>query len=152
MQTLTDPSCQRPRALIVDDNENTVALFEALLASWGCDCETADNGAVAVEKATTTAFDLILMDYMMPAMNGIDATNNIRRGETRLGWHAPIILHSVYPVDELDKRCRQADLDGYLVKPLNLTAVERTVKSALKRSRDLRTRLLFAAIKPTTVH
>jgi len=67
-----------PHVLIVDDNMTNRMVAEALCDLFDCTCEQAADGVEAVEAAKTRAFDLILMDIIMPNLNGIEATRQIR--------------------------------------------------------------------------
>ncbi len=75
----------RPRILLVDDNQTNRKHAGLALHSMGYDCDTAASGAEAIEKVRTLEYDLVLMDYAMPGMNGSEATQAIRElGKTSL--------------------------------------------------------------------
>ena len=66
---------------VVDDNETNREIAAGLLKNFGCTVDIAENGQEAVEMATLTPYDLILMDCQMPVMDGFKATKTIRRME-----------------------------------------------------------------------
>jgi len=67
------------RVLVVDDRSDNLFLLQTILESEGCDVDTAESGAIALAKVKETPPDLILMDVMMPDMNGYDTTCRIRQ-------------------------------------------------------------------------
>ena len=103
------------RALVVDDSEINRLVARDMLESLGYGVDVARNGAEAVEAAAQ-GYDLILMDCLMPVMDGYEATARIRKVERR---HTPIvaITASVLPGDR--ERCLAAGMDEYLSKPLD---------------------------------
>ena len=71
-----------PRILIVDDHEDNVELLRARLEAWGYRPETATDGAEALEKVEKAPPDLILLDVMMPKMDGIEVARRIKGNES----------------------------------------------------------------------
>lgn len=78
------------RILVVDDLNDNLFLLQSLLEAEGYEVETADNGALALARVTALPPDLILMDVMMPDMNGYEVTQQIR--ENRSIPFMPILL------------------------------------------------------------
>ncbi len=76
------------------------------------------DGALAVDAAERTAFDVILMDVQMPEMSGFDATAAIRAREQATGAHVPIIAMTAHVMHGDRERCLAAGMDGYVTKPL----------------------------------
>lgn len=70
------------RILVVDDLEDNLFLLQAILETEGYEVDTANNGRLALEKVATSAPDLILMDVMMPDINGCEVTWQIRQNQT----------------------------------------------------------------------
>ncbi|HEY2658150.1 MAG TPA: response regulator [Caulobacteraceae bacterium] len=112
------------RVLVVDDNEGHRKLLSAILTSQGLDVDFAVNGAQAVVVAKAVAFDLILMDFNMPLMDGMTAAKLIRDGEETTG-RPPAKLYIVTSCDTAaDRKCaRQAGADGYITKPVNFSQI-----------------------------
>ncbi|MEO6876876.1 MAG: response regulator, partial [Gemmatimonadaceae bacterium] len=72
------PELQTARILIVDDHEDNVELLRARLESWGFTAESAGDGLEALAKVEASPPDLILLDVMMPVMDGIEVARRIK--------------------------------------------------------------------------
>ena len=105
--------------LLAEDNDTNRYLATLLLERMGCAVVAVCNGAEAVEAATHTCFDAVLMDISMPVMDGLEATRRIRA----TGFAAPIIALSANTGAEFEIECRQAGMVGYLTKPIDLSAL-----------------------------
>jgi CheY-like chemotaxis protein len=91
----------------------------------GCQVSIATNGAEAVANCLTKFFDLILMDYHLPEMDGVQATKIIRnRMKDR---HVPIIAMSASVLDEDRALFHEAGMDGLVTKPIRLEEIERVI-------------------------
>ncbi len=107
------------RLLVVDDNAINRELICALLAPFGLEIQTAEDGVEAVEAARRSPFDLILMDVQMPNMDGLAATRRIRKG-TLAGAPPPtIIAMTANVLPDQVARCLDAGMDGHLGKPIS---------------------------------
>lgn len=105
------------RVLIVDDHPTNREVARLMLAPLGCDVFEAADGVEAVEMASTSPFDLILMDVRMPRMDGLAATQAIRAlngGFSR----TPILAVTADAMPEDAARCLAAGMDGHVAKPL----------------------------------
>ena len=102
--------------LLVEDHLINQKLAIALLERWGHHVEVAANGQIALEMVARQQFDVILMDMMMPVMDGLEATRQIRAAETI--WHTPIIAMTANAMEADRERCLQAGMDDYLSKPI----------------------------------
>lgn len=117
------------RILIVDDEPRYLRLLEANLRTEGYEVVTASDGAQAVDVFTNQPIDLVLMDVMMPKLDGFGATQRIREFS-----NTPIIILTAKG-DEQD-RVRGLDLgaDDYLVKPFSATELLARVRAVLRRA------------------
>jgi twitching motility two-component system response regulator PilH len=109
------------KIMVVDDSPTERAFIEKLLKKRGYEVLTADSGEAAIARATSEQPDLILMDVVMPGLNGFQATRAISREEkTR---HIPVFICSTKD-QETDRiwGLRQGARD-YLTKPLNERAL-----------------------------
>ncbi len=114
------PTSSGLRLLLAEDNEINQILAVGVLRRQGHVVEVAPNGRLAVERWQETHFDAILMDVRMPEMDGLSATQEIRRLEQAAGQgiHTPIIAMTADAMPEDRVRCLQAGMDDYLAKPL----------------------------------
>ena len=104
--------------LVVDDNATNRMVAQALCEMFDCTCESANDGAEAVEAARGGRFDLILMDIKMPVMDGVAATRAIRG----LGGPASLV-----PIIALTANAEPEDAEGYLAAGMN-GVVEKPMK------------------------
>lgn len=102
--------------LLAEDNLINQTVARKMLTSLGLTCTVASNGAEAVAAATSTAspFDFVLMDVMMPVMNGVEATRTLRAK----GLTLPIIALTANAGDADRAECLAAGMDGFLCKPV----------------------------------
>ena len=101
--------------LIVEDNPVNQKLIAFLLARSGYSYEIADNGAAALERLRTGQYRLVLMDMMMPVMNGYDATKAMR-AEPGLA-SIPVIALTANAMRGEDEKCRAVGCNDYIAKP-----------------------------------
>jgi len=104
--------------LVVDDNATNRMVAQALCEMFDCTCESANDGAEALEAARHGRFDLILMDIKMPVMDGVAATRAIRA----LGGPAGLV-----PIIALTANAEPEDSEGYLAAGMN-GVVEKPMK------------------------
>lgn len=115
------------RILTVDDNRTNLQILQVFLRKLGHEAILAENGARAVELYAETKPDLVLMDIMMPVMNGLEATKRIRAVPSER-W-VPIIFLSALDRDENLVGGLEAGGDDYLSKPINFVVLEAKVRS-----------------------
>lgn len=112
------------RILVVDDTEDNRFLLLTYFKKYPFDVVQAENGEVAVEKATKENFDLILMDIQMPIMDGYVATQKIRIWEKQYSKKSiPIIAVSANAMNEDIQKSLDAGCTEYLTKPVKKTAL-----------------------------
>ena len=120
--------------LVVDDDENNRYTLTQRLRRLGyADVTTAENGREALEILRSRPFDLVLLDIMMPELNGYQVLEQIKADE-RLR-HVPVIMISA--VDELESviRCIELGAEDYLSKPFNPTLLRARVGACLEKKR-----------------
>ncbi|HEY9072755.1 MAG TPA: response regulator, partial [Desulfobaccales bacterium] len=132
------PGGESGSILVVDDNEINRDLLSRYLERQGHTVQVADNGRQALEMIATGAFDLVLLDIMMPELNGYQVLQNLKHSET---WRdLPVIMISA--LDEIDSavRCIELGAEDYLRKPFNPVLLRARVQACLekKRLRDLK--------------
>jgi two-component system, sensor histidine kinase and response regulator len=102
--------------LLVEDHAVNQKLATTLLQRWGHTVTVADNGKIAVDLVQQHAYDIVLMDMMMPVMDGLDATRSIRAAETQR--RVPIIAMTANAMEADRQRCLDAGMDDYISKPI----------------------------------
>ena len=119
------------KILAVDDTEMNISLLERFFRKLGHEMVVATNGQEAVERFEAERPDLILMDVMMPVMDGYDATREIRK---RSGdqW-VPIIFMSAKSATEDQVMGLEAGGDDYLTKPFAIAELLARTRSLLRR-------------------
>jgi CheY-like chemotaxis protein len=125
---LSPPASAGDRVLVVEDNPVNQRLICSMLTKLGLAYDVADNGAEAVRAFRERAYSLVLMDCMMPEMDGYEATRAIR-GMEPAGAHATIIAVTACALPEDRERCLEAGMDDYLTKPLTLGTLSETLES-----------------------
>ena len=107
--------------LLVEDNELNREIAQEILREYGFRVDTAENGAVAVEKVRTAApgsYDLVLMDVQMPVMDGYTATRQIRALDDPALAKIPILAMTANAFDEDRRRAMESGMTGFLSKPI----------------------------------
>ena len=107
------------KVLVAEDNEINQQVVMTMLKGFGIEPLLVVDGAEAASAVLTERFDLILMDYHMPKLDGSGATIAIRSYENEKGWRrTPIIALSASVLSEDRARCHEAGMDDFLAKPL----------------------------------
>ena len=108
------------RILLAEDNPVNQEVALSMLELLGCQTSLAEDGTAALESATRTVFDLILMDCHMPMLDGFSATRQIREMEKIQGRsRTPIIALTADVQRGIQEECVSAGMDAYLSKPFN---------------------------------
>ncbi len=118
------------RILVVDDHPDNVEIIDARLSSRGYNIETASNGEEALEMVRANPPHLILLDVMMPLMDGFEVSRRIKRDESLP--YIPIILVTARGETEDKVEGLDAGADDYLTKPINFPELEARVRSMLR--------------------
>ena len=124
------------RVLLVEDNDINMEIAEFYLTDAGIIVEKAWNGKEAVEKYEGTPkgyYSAILMDIMMPVMNGIEVARNIRRKEKNGGKEIPIIAMTAQSERESKESCSLAGMNAYISKPVDPENLIRILRMYQKR-------------------
>lgn len=129
----------KPRILIADDDERNSVLLAVKMERDGFEVETASNGVEAIEKVSSFQPDLVLLDVMMPKMDGYEALRRLKSSEaSRL---IPVIMLTGRGEVEDKVMGFEEGVEDYIIKPFSLKEVSARVKSLL-RMRSLQTRLV----------
>ncbi|MFP4509827.1 MAG: response regulator [Spirochaetaceae bacterium] len=115
--------------LLVEDNEINQLVARQILKRAGYTCEVASSGEEALRHLETQAYRLILMDVQMPGLDGIETTKRIRSfSPDHLNAGVPIIAMTAYSTNEDRNNCKNAGMNDYLTKPLQLESFVATVR------------------------
>ena len=117
--------------LCAEDNAINAEILELLLESKGAHCKIYPNGQELVDafvRVKPGDYDIILMDVQMPVMDGLEATRRIRSSENPLGRVIPILAMTANAFLEDMQKSKEAGMDEHLSKPVDIDALEQTVK------------------------
>jgi signal transduction histidine kinase/HPt (histidine-containing phosphotransfer) domain-containing protein len=126
-QASSDPSLSSRmplRILLVDDNEINQKVAARILGQIGYKPDLAENGRKALDALDKRIYDLVFMDVMMPEMDGLEATRNIRERQknpadfTNYGARIVIVALTAHAMQSDREKCLAAGMDDYLAKPI----------------------------------
>ena len=117
--------------LVVDDDKNTRMLLRAVLEAENYSVLTADNGEEALKVLDANHIDLVVLDVMMPKMDGYEFTRTLRQSDNAL----PILMISAKQLPADKKRGFLVGTDDYMTKPLDEEELLLRIKALLRRAR-----------------
>lgn len=117
--------------LVVDDDKNTRLLFKALLESEKYNVFTAENGANALDVMGRETIDLVVLDVMMPQMDGYEFTKTLRENDNTL----PILMVSAKQMSQDKRQAFLVGTDDYMTKPVDEVEFLLRIKALLKRAK-----------------
>lgn len=118
------------KLLVVDDDTEIRELLEFDLSHSGYSVDTAKNGLEGLNKALNNNYDLVLLDVMMPKMNGFEVCQNIRKTKKNL----PVLLLTAKGTIDDKTQGFDCGADDYLVKPFDIQEVLLRVRALLRRN------------------
>jgi CheY-like chemotaxis protein/HPt (histidine-containing phosphotransfer) domain-containing protein len=124
------------KVLVVDDIEMNQQLAKHIMQSWGFTVDVAANGKEALQKVEGTNYDLILMDIQMPEMDGIQATERIRRLKDAVKASTPIVALTANLLKGDGDTYLQKGMNDYLPKPLDEQRLFQLVSKTLLQGPD----------------
>lgn len=119
------------RILVVDDDKNTRMLLKAVLEAENYSVSTAENGEEALAIMDVTHVDLVVLDVMMPKMDGYEFTRTLRQSDNNL----PILMVSAKQLPADKKRGFLVGTDDYMTKPIDVEEMLLRIKALLRRAR-----------------
>ena len=119
---------QGKRVLLVEDNEINMELALELLKDVGIECESAWNGAEAIEKLKESRFDLVLMDIQMPVMDGLTACRKIREEMNR---ELPVLAMTAHAMKGEREKSLAAGMNDHITKPIDPEHLYMTLRGFL---------------------
>lgn len=124
---------ERVRVLVVDDDSDLVTLVKHILRGAGFDVLSANNGSEALRRAKEVQPDLVLLDLMMPEMDGWETLRNLRQFS-----NAPVIVLSALSSKDEIVRCLYEGVDDYMTKPFYKGEVVARINAVLRRAKQPR--------------
>ncbi len=122
------------RALVVDDNATVRQVFRDMLESFGFEVCTVESGIAALQEldanGSSDPYDLVLLDWKMPEMDGIETAHLIRKNP-RLQKIPTIVMITAYGREEIMHRARQEHLDAFLIKPVSPSVLFETIAQTI---------------------
>jgi len=122
------------RFLVAEDNVVNQKLIARLLEKRGHTVALAGNGLEVLEILEKHSFDIVLMDVMMPDMDGFEATKRIREKEKAAGAHLPIVALTAHAMRGDREQCLAAGMDGYVSKPIKVEELFSAIESLMQHS------------------
>lgn len=128
------------RILLVEDNEINMEIAQFYLEEAGAKVEKAWNGQEAVDlfsQKPAGSFDAILMDVMMPVMDGMEATQCIRDLKREDAASIPIIAMTAQTTADIRETCRKAGMDDYIAKPIREEELAKVIRKSWKAKKSV---------------
>lgn len=115
--------------LVVDDDRRLLHVVSTYLTMSGYEVVTADGGEKAIQQATRTQPDLVVLDVMMPGMGGVEVCRRLRKDARTQS--IPILMFSALNCDKDIEQARLAGANRYVDKPFSLMGLEAVIKESL---------------------
>ncbi len=131
---LPDPGICSLRILVAEDTPFNQKYISRLLEYWGYSSKIVDNGRLALDALSKERFDIVLMDVLMPEMDGFEAVGEIRRMEKKTDQHMPIIAMTARAMEGDKERCLEAGMDEYISKPIYAGKLLEKIKTLVPHS------------------
>jgi DNA-binding NtrC family response regulator len=129
------------KILLIDDDEGLVHFLSRFFTRKGYAVTACSGGRAAIDMISGETFDLILLDYKMPDLNGLDTLSEIRAVEVK----TPVIMMTAYGTTDLAIEAMKRGAYDYLVKPFERRELSRITAEALEVNRRMKERVHFPA-------
>ncbi len=126
-------TAQTLSVLLVEDHEINRKLAEIMLDRMGYRCTSVSDGQQALDRLAQERFDVVLMDVMMPVMDGLTALRQLRVQEAVTGVRTPVLMVTAHAMTGDRERFIAAGADGYVSKPMSQRALTTEIESTLAR-------------------
>ena len=130
VQSFTAPEA---RILVVDDIKINITVIRGLLKKTGVQIDEALSGPESIEKVENNYYDLILMDHMMPQMDGIETLHELKR---RFGDLCPVIALTANAIEGMREMYLEAGFADYLSKPVNYEELEKSLREYIPKGKQ----------------
>ena len=119
------------KVLLVEDHDINRKLAEIMLQRMGCHYATAQDGQEALDRMAGEHFDVVLMDVMMPVMDGITALRHLREREAQMGGRTMVLMVTAHAMTGDRERFLAAGADGYVSKPMSQQALQAEIERVM---------------------
>jgi two-component system response regulator AtoC len=133
------------KILLIDDDEGLLHFLKRFFLRKGFDVTVCDNARIAIDAISRENFDLVLLDYKMPKLNGLDALIEIKKIDAK----TPVILMTAYGTTDLAIEAMKQGAYDYLVKPFDQIDLTRIVGEALAVNRQIKDVVGFPVTDPS---
>jgi CheY-like chemotaxis protein len=127
----------RIRILLAEDNITNQEVALGILKALGLHADAVANGSEVIKTLESLPYDLVLMDVMMPVMDGLEATRRIRNSQVRvLNHQIPIIAMTANAMEGDREKCLEAGMNDYVPKPVSPMALAEALDKWLPEDTD----------------
>lgn len=124
-----------PKALIIEDDPALATLVSANLAEIGCDADVAPDGLVGMQRFEADAYDLVVLDIMLPGLDGLSVCERIRGRSA----YVPILMLTARSTEHDRVQGLETGADDYITKPFSVAELRARVRALLRRVEALAT-------------
>lgn len=122
------------KIILVEDEINIASFIERGLREFGHEVSVVYDGNAGWELLQNESFDLLILDIIMPGMNGLELCRMYRQ---RFGYHSPVVMLTALGTTDDIVKGLDAGTDDYLVKPFSFQELEARIKALLRRSKEV---------------
>lgn len=122
------------KIILVEDEINIASFIERGLREFGHEVSVVYDGNAGWELLQNESFDLLILDIIMPGMNGLELCRMYRQ---RFGYHSPVVMLTALGTTDDIVKGLDAGADDYLVKPFSFQELEARIKALLRRSKEV---------------
>ena len=122
------------KIILVEDEINIASFIERGLREFGHEVSVVYDGNAGWELLQNESFDLLILDIIMPGMNGLELCRMYRQ---RFGYHSPVVMLTALGTTDDIVKGLDAGADDYLVKPFSFQELEASIKALLRRSKEV---------------
>ena len=115
------------RVLLVDDEADILKVMGVRIKSWGYDLSTARNAREAIEAVKAGGNDIIILDYMLPDMDGVEVLRNIRK----INKKVPVIMFTAYPNTQAMNDSENLGISAFVAKLSSFSDTQELLKTAI---------------------
>ena len=126
---------ENAHVLVVDDNRMNLRVMEDILGNYNIKVTTAVSGKEALEKITTSDYDFVFMDHMMPEMDGVETLQEIRAMPGSYYTRVPIVAVTANTVAGTREALIAEGFDDFMEKPMERSVLERVLKRILPKEK-----------------